>query len=553
MLMPNKTKFPAKNSLDKTKYIFVVGGVMSSVGKGVAAASIGKILQSKGYKVANIKCDMYVNVDAGTIRPAEHGEVFVGEDGIEADQDLGNYERFTNETCVRDNYITTGQVYQEVIRRERNLEYDGEDVEVVPDIPNEIIRRIKACQKKNEAEITIIELGGTVGEYQVLLFLEAARIMKMKEPNDVFFVLVSYLPTPGLLGEQKSKPTQYAIRTLNSAGINPDLILCRADKPVADNIKKTISTVCSLPLERIISAPDVYSIYDIPVNFEKENFSSIMLKLMGLKARRQDMRDWAALAKKIRKINKAVTVGIVGKYFNFKSCHDTYISVIESINHAAWHYDLKPNILWLEAEEYETDAAKLKELKQVDGIIVPGGFGERGTEGMMLAADFARRERIPYLGLCFGMQILTIAYARYALGLTDANSTELNPQTKHPVIATMAEQKKNIAAKNYGGTMRLGAYPAKLTKDSLSYRAYKKVEISERHRHRYEFNNEYRGQLENAGLRIAGVNTECNLVEIVEVKDHPFMVGVQFHPEFKSRPLAPHPLFAEFIKVCAKK
>ncbi len=536
-----------------SKFIFVVGGVMSSVGKGVAAASMGKILQSKGYRVANIKCDMYVNVDAGTIRPAEHGEVFVGEDGIEADQDLGNYERFTDEVCTGDNYITTGQVYQEVIRRERNLEYNGEDVEVVPDIPNEIIRRIKLCQKKNESEMTIIELGGTVGEYQVLLFLEAARIMKMKEPDNVFFVLVSYLPTPGLLGEQKSKPTQYAIRTLNSAGINPDLILCRADKPVADNIKKTISTVCSLPLERIISAPDVYSIYDIPVNFEAENFSSIVLKLMGLKARRQDMRDWAALAKKIRQINKEVTIGIVGKYFNFKSCHDTYISVIESINHAAWQQNLKPKIIWLEAERYEKDKRKLQELKKLGGIIVPGGFGGRGVAGMILVADYARRHNIPYLGLCLGMQILTISFARYVLKMADANSTEFNPRTKHPVIATMEEQKKNIAAKNYGGTMRLGAYPAKLAKNSLSYRSYKQTDISERHRHRYEFNNEYRSQLETAGLRIAGVNTARNLVEIVEVAGHPFMVGVQFHPEFKSRPLAPHPLFKEFIRVCAKK
>ncbi|MEK7067416.1 MAG: CTP synthase, partial [Patescibacteria group bacterium] len=296
-----------------------------------------------------------------------------------------------------------------------------------------------------------------------------------------------------------------------------------------------------------------YSIYDIPVNFEAENFSSIVLKLMGLKARRQDMRDWAALAKKIRQINKEVTIGIVGKYFNFKSCHDTYISVIESINHAAWQQNLKPKIIWLEAERYEKDKRKLQELKKLGGIIVPGGFGGRGVAGMILVADYARRHNIPYLGLCLGMQILTISFARYVLKMADANSTEFNPRTKHPVIATMEEQKKNIAAKNYGGTMRLGAYPAKLAKNSLSYRSYKQTDISERHRHRYEFNNEYRSQLETAGLRIAGVNTARNLVEIVEVAGHPFMVGVQFHPEFKSRPLAPHPLFKEFIRVCAKK
>src|SRR3989338_1560262 len=402
-----------------SKYIFIVGGVMSSVGKGVAAAAIGKILQSKGYKVANIKADMYVNIDAGTIRPAEHGEVFVGEDGIEADQDLGNYERFTDQICTADNYITTGQVYQEIIRRERNLEFGGEDVEVVPDIPDEIIRRIKQCQKKNKAEIVIIEIGGTVGEYQVLLFLEAARMMKARDAKNVFTIMVSYLPTPILLGEQKSKPTKYAIRTLNSAGIQPDFILCRADKPVTADIKRTISTVCSLPKERIISAPDVYSIYDIPVNFEKENFGEVVLKALGLKSRKKDMRDWKKLAGKIKKIKREVTIGIVGKYFNFKSCKDTYISVIESINHASWHFNFKPKVLWLEAEKYEQDKKNLKELDMVAGIIVPGGFGNRGSEGMILAAEYARKNKIPYFGLCLGMQILTISFARNVLGLKE--------------------------------------------------------------------------------------------------------------------------------------
>jgi len=535
-----------------SKYIFVVGGVMSSVGKGVAAASIGKILQSKGYGVANIKADMYVNIDAGTIRPAEHGEVFVGEDGVEADQDLGNYERFTNQICTLDNYITTGQVYQEVIRRERNLEYDGEDVEVVPDIPKEIIRRIKKCQKKNKSDITIVEIGGTVGEYQVLLFLEAARMMKAKSPEDVFTILVSYLPTPKLLGEQKSKPTQHAIRTLNSAGIQPDFILCRADKMTNKGVKETISNVCSLPQERIISAPDVYSIYDIPVNFEKENFGDVILKAIGLKPKKKNMQDWAKLATKIKKIKKEITIGIVGKYFNSKSCRDTYISVIESINHACWQQNLKPNILWLDSERYEKNKKELKELDKVDGIIVPGGFGKRGTEGMILAAEYARVHKIPYFGLCLGMQILTISFARFVAKLTGANSTELDAETKHPVIATMEEQKQLIADKNYGGTMRLGAQPAKLIKGSLSYQAYKQEKISERHRHRYEFNNKYKDRLVKAGLRIGGVNTKRDLVEIVEVKDHPWMVGVQFHPEFKSRPLTPQPLFREFIKAASK-
>ena len=536
-----------------TKYIFVIGGVMSSVGKGVASASIGKILQSKGYKVANIKCDMYVNVDAGTIRPAEHGEVFVGEDGIEADQDLGNYERFTNQICTGDNYITTGQVYQEVIKRERNLEYKGEDVEVVPDVPNEIIRRIKACQKKNKSDITIVEFGGTVGEYQIVLFLEAARMMKMKHPKDVSFIMVSYLPTPGLLGEQKSKPTQFAIRTLNSAGIMPDFILCRAEDPVEDSIKNTISKVCSLPKERVISAPDIYSIYDVPVNFEKENFGNVILKSMSLRPKKKNMEDWTVFSKKIKNITKTVKIGIVGKYFNFKSCRDTYISVIESINHASFAHNRKPEILWLDSEKYEKSPSKLKELKELDGIIVPGGFGKRGTEGMIMTARYARENKIPYFGLCLGMQILTIEYARNILGLKDANSTELNPKTKNPVICTMEDQIEKIKKKPYGATMRLGAYPAKLNKKSISFKSYKKIDISERHRHRYEFNNKYKDELEKNGLRIAGINPKQDLVEIVEVENHPWMVGVQFHPEFKSRPLKAHPLFKSFLGACLKK
>lgn len=533
------------------KFIFVVGGVMSSVGKGVTSASIGKILQSKGYRVTNIKCDMYVNIDAGTIRPAEHGEVFVGEDGIEADQDLGNYERFTNQICVKDNYITTGQIYQEVIRRERNLEYEGEDVEVVPDVPKEIIRRIDACQNKNGSEITIVEFGGTVGEYQLLLFLEAARMMKSMRPNDVFFILVSYLPTPGLLGEQKSKPTQYAIRTLNSAGIMPDFILCRAEKPATDAIKNTISMVCSLPIERVISAPDVHSIYDVPVNFERENFGEVMLKALGLGARARDMREWTALSDKVSSLKENVKIGIVGKYFNFKSCKDTYISVIEAINHASWFNGRNPSMVWLDSEKYEEDPGKLKELDDVDGIIVPGGFGKRGTEGMVLAAEYARKNKIPYLGLCLGMQVMSIEFARNVCGLKGANSEELEPNTPHPVIHMMKGQKKNLEEHNYGATMRLGSYPCVIKDGTKSAIAYATKNVTERHRHRYEFNNGFRVLMEEKGLVFAGTNPETGLVEIIEADNHPFMVGVQFHPEFKSRPLTPHPLFRDFVKACA--
>jgi len=542
-------------SKKQTKYIFVVGGVMSSVGKGVTSASLGTILQSKGYKVANMKADMYINIDAGTIRPAEHGEVFVGEDGIEADQDLGNYERFTGQIATRDNYITTGQIYQEIIRRERNLEYGGEDVEVYPDVPKEIIRRIERCQKKNNAEITIVEYGGTIGEAQILPFLEAARMMKAKNPKDVCIVMVSYLPIPKILGEQKSKPTQYAIISLNSTGLSPDFIICRSEKPATSDIKRTISTVCTIPEERVISAPDVYSTYDVPVNFDDQKLGENVLKVLGLKTRSTDLKEWRALSKKIRNIKKEVNIGIVGKYFNFKSVKDTYISVIESIQHAAWSLDLKPNILWLDSEKYENDEKALSELDKLDGIIVPGGFGKRGTEGMMLTADYARRKKIPYFGLCLGMQIMTISYARNVLGFSNANSTEMDPDTDYPVINTMADQVDKIKNKNYGATMRLGAYPANLKRGSVAEHAYKTSKISERHRHRYEINTKYIEELEKAGLVFSGRSPDGVLMEIAELPKnaHPFYLGTQFHPEFKSRPLDPHPLFTAFIKACTGK
>ncbi len=539
----------------KAKYIFVVGGVMSSVGKGITAASIAKILQSRGYRVGNLKADMYVNIDAGTIRPAEHGEVFVGEDGIEADQDLGNYERFTDQVCTREDYVTTGQIYAEVIKRERNLEYDGEDVEVYPDIPKEIIRRIELCQKKNNSEITVVEFGGTVGEYQLFPFLEAARMMKAKNPEDVFVVLVSYLPTPSLLGEQKSKPTQRAIIDLYTTGLNPDFVICRSDKTAAPNIKRTISNVCSLPIEKIISAPDVYSIYDVPVNFEKENLGATLLKTLGLSVKSKDLVPWTALVNKIQKIDKKVRIGIVGKYFNFKSCKDTYISVIESINHATWAVGRKADVVWLDSEKYEEDKSKLKELSSLDGIIVPGGFGKRGTEGMILAADYARRNKIPYFGLCLGMQIMTIAYARNILNFKGANSIEMDPETEYPVIATMADQVEKIKNKNYGATMRLGAYKALLKEGSIARTSYGKAEISERHRHRYEVNPKYIADLEKAGLVFSGRSPSGILMEIAELpkKAHPFYLGTQFHPEFKSRPMNPHPLFLAFAKACVAR
>lgn len=528
---------------------------MSSVGKGIATSSIGKILQSRGFKVSLVKCDMYVNIDAGTIRPTEHGEVFVGEDGIEADQDLGNYERFNNITSTRDNYVTTGQVYQTVIEKERNLEYNGEDVEVVPDIPNEIIRRIKAAGKKDKAEITIVEIGGTVGEYQNILFLEAARMLRLEHPKDVLFVLVSYLPIPSKVGEMKTKPTQYAARTLNAAGIQPDFILCRAERPLDEPRKRRISTFCNIKPEDVISAPDVDSIYEVPLNYEVEYLSQKILKKFGYRPRKEDLKEWRNMVKNIKSFSKPVKIGIVGKYFNTGdfTLADSYISVIEAIKHGAWHFKRKPVITWINSEEYEKTPGKVKELKQYDGIIIPGGFGNRGVEGKIKAIEFARKNNIPYLGLCYGMQLAVIEFARNVAGLKKANTTEIDPKTPYPVIDFIPEQKDNIANNHYGATMRLGAWPCHINNVTISIKAYGKKDISERHRHRYEFNNEYRDLLTKKGLVVAGLNPERDLVEIIELKKHPFFVGTQFHPEFKSRPLNPHPLFKAFIKASITK
>jgi CTP synthase len=536
------------------RYIFVVGGVMSSVGKGVATASIGKILKARGYAVSLVKCDMYVNIDAGTIRPTEHGEVFVGEDGIEADQDLGTYERFTDQTSTAAHYLTTGQVYAEVIRRERNLEYDGEDVEVVPDIPNEIIRRIDVVAEKDRSDIVVIEIGGTVGEYQNILFLEAARMMKLKHKDGVLFVLVSYLPIPGKVGEMKTKPTQYAARTLNSAGIQADFILCRAETPIDEKRREKLALFCNIEPAAVVSAPDVDSVYDVPVNFKREDLDLKILEKFDLTPKESDLTEWSALAERVKTLIKPVKIGIVGKYFNTGefTLADSYISVIEAIRHAAWNIELKPEIFWLDAETYEKNPVALKELESYDGIIVPGGFGRRGVEGKILAAEFCRKNNVPYLGLCYGLHMAVIEFARNVCGLKGAHTTEVNPDTEYPVIDVMPEQLINIKEKKMGGSMRLGAYPCEIREGTIAHKAYGTREIRERHRHRYEVNNEYRELLESKGLVMAGVNPERNLVEIIELKDHPFFVATQFHPEFLSRPLEPHPLFRGFVKAAVK-
>jgi CTP synthase len=549
-----------------TKYIFVAGGVMSGVGKGVATASIGKILQSKGYKVTAIKIDPYINVDAGTMNPVEHGEVFVTDDGTECDQDLGNYERFLNESLTTENYMTTGRVYESVIKRERNLEYGGKCVEVVPHIPNEVIDRIHNAAKKTKADFVMIEIGGTVGEYQNLLFLEAARMMRLQQPKDVLFVLVSYLPVPATIGEMKTKPTQYAVRTLNSSGIQPDIIIARSVVAIDNPRKKKISIFCNVQEEDVISAPDAKSIYEIPVNFEKDKIGTIILKKLGMKPKKENLEDWGKLVRKIRGEKKAVKIGIVGKYFgsgNF-TLSDSYISVIEAVKHAAWFNNRSAELTWLSAEDYEKNPAKLTELKKFDGIIVPGGFGSRGIEGKIKAAEYCRKNKIPYFGLCLGLQMAVIEFARNVCGMKEANTTEVSKKCDCPVIDVMPDQKTLIQEKRYGGTMRLGAYSCMVVPGTIAFSAYSKAGwlkekkkgqfiVSERHRHRYEVNNEYRKKLEEKGLVVSGINPERDLVEIIELKDHPFYLGTQFHPEFKSRPLDPNPLFREFIKACIKK
>jgi len=536
------------------KFIFVAGGVMSGIGKGVAVSSIGRILKSKGFKVTAIKIDPYVNVDAGTMNPIEHGEVFVTDDGIECDQDVGNYERFLDEDIYTDNYITTGRVYQAVIKRERNLEYNGRCVEVVPDIPNEVISRIKRAGKKTKSNFVLIEIGGTVGEYQNMLFLEAARMMKLAHPKDVLFILVSYLPIPSKIGEMKTKPTQYAVRTLNSAGIQPNIILARSAVPLDEIRKRKISIFCNVAPQDVISAPDIETIYEVPLNFEKENLSNQILKKLGLAPRKKDLKDWEALIKTIKNASKSVKIGIVGKYFETGkfTLMDSYISVIEAVKHAAYFFRRRPEIFWLSAEKYEKNPIQLKELKKYDGIIVPGGFGNRGIEGKIKAIEFCRKNKIPFLGLCLGMQLSVIEFARNIAKIKGAGSAEFS-DCKEPVIDVMPEQKAFLKEKKYGGTMRLGAYNCKITPNTISSKAYKTQIISERHRHRYELNNDYKKILEENGLIMAGINPEKDLVEIIEIKNHPFFVATQFHPEFKSRPLRPHPLFREFVRAGIKR
>lgn len=541
--------------MSKTKYIFISGGVISGIGKGITTASLVAIFTAKGFKVSPVKIDMYLNIDAGTIRPQEHGEVFVTDDGIESDQDLGHYERFLNENLTAANYITTGQIYQEVLRKERSFEYEGEDVEAIPHITDEITRRIKEAGDSRNADIVLIELGGTVGEYQNAIFFEASRIMRLKNPSDVLQIHVAYLPIPGHLGEMKSKPVQMSVRTLNSMGIQPDIIIGRSENTLDERRKDRLALFCNVESESVISNPDVDTIYRVPLILEEQNLGELVLTKLGLKNNKKDLKDWSALVRRIEAATKEIEIAVVGKYFGTGDyqLEDVYVSVIESLKHASWSLGVKPKLTWIDSEDFEKGKRKIEELKNFDGIVVPGGFGSRGVEGLIKTVQFARENKVPYLGLCYGLHMATIEFARNVLGLKEANTEEISTDTPYPVIHIMPEQQKLLVGREYGGTMRLGAFRCKLVPNTKVHKLYGKDEIYERHRHRYEFNNKYREDFEKAGLVISGTSPNGKLVEMIEIPDHPFFVGTQAHPEFNSRPLKPHPLYLGFIQASIKK
>ncbi len=536
----------------RTKVIFVSGGVISGIGKGVATSSIALLLKSRGFKVTAIKADPYLNVDAGTLNPIEHGEVFVLDDGMECDQDLGNYERFIEQSLNSTNYMTTGQVFKSIIDRERALGYEGKTVEFFQDPPREIIKRIEKCAKVNNAEIVVFEVGGTVGEYQNLLFLEANRLLKIKHPRDVLHVHLTYLPIPSSIGEMKSKPAQMSIQQLASSGVHADLVLARSQLPIDEKRKEKIAIACGLAPDDIVSAPDVENIYEVPVNFENQMLSEKILKKLHLKARKKDLSPWKTMVDNMKESKKTVKIAMVGKYFstgNF-TLSDAYLSVIESLKHASTKLGFKPKMEWIDSSQIEKEGTSI--LKGIQGIIVPGGYGSRAVEGIIQSIKFARENNIPYFGLCYGMQQAAIEFARNVLGYSSANTTEIDPKTKYPIIDVMENQKDLVKYHKLGGTQRLGAWDWVAKAGTKFAKAYGTTSGSERHRHRYEFNNIYREAFEKKGMSIAAVTRDDKLVEALELKDHPFFIGVQFHPELKSRPLNPHPLYLAFIEAAGK-
>ncbi len=532
-----------------SKYIFVTGGVVSSLGKGITAASLGRLLKNRGYKVTIQKFDPYINIDPGTMSPYQHGEVFVTDDGAETDLDLGHYERFIDMNLSKASNVTTGKIYQSVINKERKGEYLGSTIQVIPHITNEIKDRVLRVGREDNADIVITEIGGTVGDIESQPFLEAIRQVKKDVPNrnDVLYIHVTLIPYISAAGELKTKPTQHSVKELRSIGIQPDIIVCRTEKDISDDMKRKIALFCDVDPEAVISNNTCKTIYEVPLLLQEEGLDSIALQKLGLEDKPCDMVEWKAMVKSILDAKKTVDIALVGKYVEL---HDAYLSVAEALSHAGFAFGTKINIHWVNSEDLEEHLGDIpKVFADVDGIVVPGGFGPRGVEGKIAAIRYARENKVPFLGLCLGMQCAVIEFARDVCGMTDANSSEFEPESQYPVIDLMADQ-EDVTEK--GGTMRLGLYPCKLTPNTKARALYGEEIVYERHRHRYEVNNEFRQAMAEKGLVFAGTSPDNRLVEMIEVKDHPFFEATQAHPEFKSRPTRPHPLFRGFVEAAIK-
>ncbi len=527
-----------------TKYVFVTGGVVSSLGKGITAASLGRLLKNRGLKVSIQKFDPYLNIDPGTMSPYQHGEVFVTDDGAETDLDLGHYERFIDENLSQNNNVTTGRVYWSVLTKERRGDYLGGTVQVIPHITNELKERVYKVSKEKNVDVVITEIGGTVGDIESQPFLEAIRQIKYEVGREnVCFIHVTLIPYLGKAGEIKTKPTQHSVKELRSIGIQPDILVCRTEKALSDEVKEKIGLFCNVDANAVIQNLDAENLYEVPMMLHNEGLDTLVCKKLDLNCNEIDNSEWLEMVYRIKNLKENVTIGLVGKYVEL---HDAYLSVVESLSHGGFSNNSKIEIKWINAEEVTSENIE-DYLKNVDGILVPGGFGDRGVEGKVEAIKYARMKKVPFLGICLGMQCSVIEFARSVLSYTDAHTSEIDENTTHPVIDLMPDQ-RDIDEK--GGTMRLGIYPCKLSEGSNAFKAYGEPVIYERHRHRYEFNNQYRKELIDAGLKVTGVSPDDRLVEIVEVEDHPWFVATQFHPELKSRPNRPHPLFREFIRAC---
>lgn len=548
----------------QTHYIFVSGGVLSGLGKGVTAASIGLLLQSRGYKVTPVKCENYLNIDAGLINPIEHGDPFLCEDGTEADMDMGTYEKFLGMNVLRYNFITMGQIYSEVIGRERNFDYKGEDVEAIPHVTDEIIKRINEAAKKDQADIVVVELGGTAGEYQNILYYEASRVLKIVKKAPVVHVHVSYLPTPRHLGEPKTKPTQLSVKFLQSMGIQPDFIVCRGEKAIDKRRRERLAMFCNVDPDHVINNPDMPSAYEVPMVLEEQQFAQKILAHLNLPDKPAKLDEWKQFLRKVESSKKKIVeIAIVGKYFatGDYELRDSYAALMDALDHAGWNQGVTIKTRWVNAERIEKGEPVENLLGAARGIIVPIGWGPRGVEGMITAIKYARENKIPYLGLCYGMQLAVVEFARNVLGLKGANTTECDPDTKYPVIHLIPSQKEKMERRAYGGTMRLGRWECKVKEGSRadrSYTAYKSYDdpgkriVGERHRHRYEVNDDFARELETKGMQFSGRSVVENLAEIMELSGsiHPFFLGTQFHPEYRSIPVIPHPIFIAFIQAC---